>query len=339
MKLGPHGILTTYGGLAWAKRAHIVKQVNGTDLLRAAPDGAIRVFRRTWDVQSLHTTAADIAGDIITALGSYRHPLLYVEVYNEQFGRLNQGLEQYVLLLSEVTALLHAEGLKVAGPSWATGDYDAADWAYLRSHNWCGLDAIALHCYWAGAGFTAWNALRYRSFWRPGDPPILITECGRDKVRDGDTRVNGGWIGNGGWIADGLSPEQYVQELIAYDAEICRDAYVLRAALFTAGPTNDWQPYNTDGIAGQLATLAETQPPEPPAQPPKPDSVPPDQEAQDMTNPYIEWVRAGGDGTIARYAEHRANFGDSKAKAVADILKALMADDGLVEQIEQRIGS
>lgn len=40
-------------------------------------------------------------------------------------------------------------------------------------------------------------------------------------------------------------------------------------------------------------------------------------------NPYIEWIKAGGNGSVEAYTAHRANFGDSATKAMRDIFEAL----------------
>jgi hypothetical protein len=42
-RLGPHAQGVTQQGLEWARRAAIVKQIDGTELLRVARPDAIRV--------------------------------------------------------------------------------------------------------------------------------------------------------------------------------------------------------------------------------------------------------------------------------------------------------
>lgn len=265
MKLGPHGIRTTPQGLAWARAAPVVKVVDNTALLHEARPDAVRVFRHFFREQRFDMRPEDVAAEILAALGTFRHPQLYVEVYNEV---PRQQTAEYAALLARVVPILHANGVKVAGPSWATGDYDAEHWELMRSRSWCGLDAIAVHCYWANHGLTPWNALRYRQFWRPGDPPVIVTECGRDRVRDAP---GGGYSGNGGWQRDGIPAEQYVAELVAYNTELAKDPYVLGAVVFTCGPTDDWRAFDTDPISAQL--MQRLPPPQlsapPPASAPK----------------------------------------------------------------------
>lgn len=259
--IGPHVIRPTPAALRWASRARIVKQIDGTEALRAAPDCAIRVFRAFLS-QADPADGAETARAVLERLGSYRHPNLYIELWNEAHPTADA--------LKEAVAVGHAAGVKVAVGSWGTGDYTDSDWQAARAS---GADAVAVHCYWADRGFTIWNALRYRQFWRSGDPPVLITECGRDRVRDGD---GGTWVGKGGWHADGISAEQYIAELAAYDRLITADPFVLGACVFTAGATPDWANYDTDAISDSIRTedvmaLADQFP-----------SV------------YKEWVAAGG---------------------------------------------
>jgi hypothetical protein len=104
------------------------------------------------------------------------------------------------------------------------------------------VDAYAPQCYWGNLGFTLDHALRYRQFWKPGQKPVMILECGRDKIEGG----------LGGWILDKISPAQYVGELTGYNAEIGKDSYVLGATPFCAGPTIDWVNYSTDTISALL---------------------------------------------------------------------------------------
>lgn len=259
MKLGPHVLTRSDAAMRWVRRAPVVKAVNDPTPLQEAPADSWRVFRYYFADQSLARSPVNLASILILALRGYRHPKLLVELYNEVPRQLTP---EYADLIAQTVPILHDHGLKVAGPSWATGDYDAEHWQYLRERNWCGLSAVSVHCYWADAGFTPYNALRFRQFWRPGDPPVIITEAGRDKVRDAP---GGGYSGQGGWKRDGVSAEQYVSELVAYDAELERNPYVLGATVFSAGATPDWDAFNTDPMSdlllARLPTQSQTQKP------------------------------------------------------------------------------
>lgn len=264
LPIGPHVINVTDAALTWTRHAAIVKTLYGQrgaeclQVFEAAPDSAIRVFRRFFDSQSWSRPGQDVANDILSALTDYRHRNLYVELYNET--------GTYADLIAQAVPVLHAAGVKVCGPSWGTGAYWASDWDDLRMRRWCGLDAIALHAYWSPqVGPTIWNAYRWRQFWEPGDPSVLITEVGHDIVRDGP---NDTYIGQGGWKKNGVDGAAYVRELSNYATEIARDAYVLGATVFTAGASDDWQDYQTDGL--DVSPLYSAVVPAPPVPTPNP---------------------------------------------------------------------
>jgi GH25 family lysozyme M1 (1,4-beta-N-acetylmuramidase) len=148
---------------------------------------------------------------------------------------------------------INSYGIGVVGPVWGTGAFNEDDFAFMRANKWFGVRYLGMQAYWADAGFTPYNALRWVAYWKPGDPKIIITECGRDKVRDGD---GGTIIGNGGWQRDGLSAEQFRAECVSFDANNSfRGSPVAGALLFTAGPSHDdrnpdvdWRPYSVDEI-------------------------------------------------------------------------------------------
>ena len=254
-KLGPHGLVTTNGGLLWASRANIAKQAFGIDLLRSAQAGAITVCR---PIHMLRTdSGAEAARDIMRKLdewGGYRPS--YVELWNEAdelgqtlrptddcHGGLGKATLDYRLALTrEATQVLHANGIRVAGFSFSTGCPQPEDWLYLKSQGFGGVDAIALHEYWGNQGFSTWNALRYRRVhdWLAGrHPPLIVTECGRDAVEGGTP----------GWKLGGISGTQYVNEQLAYDAELSRDPYVLGATVFTTGGApSGWGNFDVDDL-------------------------------------------------------------------------------------------
>ena len=190
----------------------LVKIFDGMGLdLRPFTDAnpkAIRVFRHYFREQSLDRDGREVAREVIDALQGYRHPNLYVELYNEvNVEKRFDRWQRYVQLMRVAVKELHNAGIKVAVGSCSTGTpqagfvdgYTGEDfWLYWKGQNFSDGDAIALHEYWGNQGLSGWNALRYRKVhnhirnWvEPGlgHPPFIITESGRDAVEGGQA----GW--------------------------------------------------------------------------------------------------------------------------------------------------
>lgn len=229
--------------------AGVVKQINGTNALRAAPAGAITVFRKYWPDDEQNRRIASMAvdatlQDLLQALGGFVPS--YVEVWNEVAQRQGAGLEQHADFLAAFIPKAHAAGLKVAGFSFSTGNpgsrewHDPDDFQYLYNRQFCACDAIAMHDYWGPPGFDRPYAERYRALHDavPNHPQFLITEGGRDAVEGGGR----------GWKSSGITAEQYIDELRDYKAELDQDSYVLAFTPFTATPTVDWAAFDTDEL-------------------------------------------------------------------------------------------
>jgi hypothetical protein len=245
--IGPHVIGTSPAARRWASKAGIVKAIDNPAILESAQPGAVRIHRHYFKDQGF-SDVHGIANAIIGSLNGYRHPLLFVEVFNEFAGRMTESLSEHAAFLTEIVPILHAAGVLVCGPCWGTGAYEQGDWDYLRSVKWCGLDAIALHGYWdAWHGPTIWNALRFRTYWKAGDPGVMVTECGVDRVRDGD---NGTMIGSLGWkmAQPSVTAAQMAQQYADYGRSLTQPGEI-GATAFTAAPTPDWVNYTTDDFS------------------------------------------------------------------------------------------
>jgi len=231
MTLGPHIINTTPAAMTWAARAGIVKQTNGISALQAAPDAAIRIFRCSYPNETDTSDPVGTVNQIVAALKGYWHKNLYVQIWCGAHPTFSQ--------LKQAVTLCHLNNLKCGGSRWFTGDYTQADWDIATN---AGVDAYFPQCYFGDAGFTQDHAVRYRQFWRPGQAPVAIVEAGRDAVENGKA----------GWKLCGLTAQQYADELIAYDAEISKDSFVLGATPFTSGPSKDWSNFDMDPISPLL---------------------------------------------------------------------------------------
>lgn len=130
--LGPHDLLgTSPQALRWAEVAPIVKSCDQTAAIRRARHDAIRIYRRRFtpaeqDDILERCDAAHLVGAIEEGLDGFRHPNLYAELLNE----VGKGRRhQYLRLARIAVPRLRAMGVRVAGPSWATGDWEQEDWA------------------------------------------------------------------------------------------------------------------------------------------------------------------------------------------------------------------
>lgn len=265
--IGPHDIQGWPLGVAWAAGASIAKSVGNVAAISAVSTGGVTIFR--WQFSEVEQSdlldhaainpkgaAQRLVGTILAVLGGYRRAGLHVELLNE-IGKSRRAA--YVALCKEAIPLLKAAGLKVCGPSWATGDFEQEDWDAFVNLGW---DAIALHAYWSSNGFSKWNALRWQQYWKPGQPLVLITECGRDRVRDGTLSVNDGYIPvsgtNFGFKAQGITDEDFLKELEAYDLKLKADPAVMGATGFTTSPTDDWKAKGFDLDSLAKAALAKS---------------------------------------------------------------------------------
>ena len=282
-KLAWHAQRTTEAGKVWA-RVQGGKQVDGTELLALAPPGALTVFRKYFASYDFSGDPFEVAWRYVNAalseLGNFRRPGLIVQVINETHQRLGGPLELLAPVLQHLSNILHQLGLKHGGPGFSTGNPTAAEFEYLRARNWCGLDYLIMNEYWADLGFTQDHALRHRTLWQPGDPLVLVGECGRDATGEGP---NGHLAG---WIAQGVLGPQFLRECMDYDAELARDEYVKNAYVFTAGFHPPFGKFDIDTLCEQFAVDAVY----------VPEEEAPSMSVKDIVgeDKYNAWIAAGG---------------------------------------------
>lgn len=301
--IGPHVLHPTDYALQWARMAPIVKAVDDPAPFFYAPDTSLRIFRAY--VGDSNKDVGFVYQVTLDRLKGYRHPRLYVEIVNEPL-RSDYAVIDFA---EQIVPLFHAAGLKTIGPNWPTGTPEKEDWEKWRERKWAGLDLIGIHHYWGNEGFTPWHALRFSRFWQPGDPDVVVTEGGRDRVEGG----------NGGWKLDGISREQYVSELLSYAETISQYPYVRGFTPFTAGPTGRWVAFDTDGLVDILLPRIQAQRlqmlPDEPLQ-----SLPENSMPKELNLPevrvYIDWAAA----RWAAGQDHRDRA------AFVDHLKALGLD-------------
>lgn len=163
----------------------------------------------------------------------------------------------------------------------------------------------------ADEGDTGWTTLRYRKIYRQylipngvGEVPLLITECGLDRIglvcpgqSDGDWRTHlEYWNGYDGardpipyWRGAERDPERYfAEQLMWYDRELQQDAYVAGATLFTVGATDQWRRFELNGtrvLETLAAHLQASRAAAPHSVPPRATVVPPGPAARSETAP------------------------------------------------------
>jgi len=282
VKLGPHVERLTDAARSWVAVAPAVKTLDNVAVFESAPLGALRVWRHYLATQDTTQPEATVNA-IIAALGGYRAPgRLVLELWNEA----HPNAEQFKRAVDHA----HAQGFLVAAGSWGTGDYNQEDWEGAVASR---ADYLAVHAYWSPGGPTQWNGFRWRQFWTPGQPQVLVTECGLDTVRDGP---NGTYVGKPGWKANGLSAEQFTGALMDYAVQIEYDPAVAFAFPFTCGPTPDWAAFDCDPIAGWLTQQPQTTWKPLPKLPPTP--TPGGNPVTDFTSPNHDGPRATTKGCV-----------------------------------------
>lgn len=255
--------------LALWQAADWVKTIDCPRLLAHAKPGANLVHRHWWDnSHALFNPEGD--ADLICdeAEQSGRDGVI-VSSLNEVKPRIASGLAEHLDYQERYSAQCHRRGHRVTGIAWATGAYEREDWEYARSRGFGGVDLIEVHCYWADAGLTVFNALRPQGYWQPGDPPIFVGECFRDQVRDGP---DGAMIGHGGWLLDryyaareGIPPETFTEtfvasEIPAYINAIESAECIAGAVGFILGGNQDWMWFELATVAARLLKLHQEGP-------------------------------------------------------------------------------
>lgn len=108
-------------------------------------------------------------------------------------------------------------------------------------------------CGWSYHGYSqnltqdvateSWLSLRYRTLRDQAGlqgVPLVLTEGGQDMPT--------------GWQGRGTSASDYLAWLAWYDGQLQQDAEVVGVTLFQIGNSTDWNNFNLDPIAGQLAS-------------------------------------------------------------------------------------
>ncbi len=143
--------------------------------------------------------------------------------------------------------IMHAEGEKVAGFSWSTGNPTPAKWDSILPYvvdAAAAVDVHAFHEYYSTfGGQRDWG--HYRAFEKAlpayARKPVVITECGLDDTG----QPNGGYLGR-------ISVSDYINILKQYDQVLLQDPYVLGATIFQWGD-GSWPSFDLSPAIGPLS--------------------------------------------------------------------------------------
>lgn len=247
-RLGPHDMQGGPAGLRWARAANVVKSVGNPAAIMAAPAHAICLWRWPFALAEQDDLIARL--DVETFAARTIGPLngwgrgrdrFYLEGPNEP----GRGQTQRLVAFYRRFKVLAAQaGYQVCGFNAATGDYEAEDVERWREAD---LPLWTAHGYMTrDKGPTEWNAYRMRLFHRDGDPPVIYSEAGFDRCRDGDGGVylpagDGpyGWEHQFAGVPDG--EEQAATMLESYARGLDRD-WEWGGCLYTTspGPGREW---------------------------------------------------------------------------------------------------
>jgi hypothetical protein len=205
----------------------------------------------------------------------------YWEGHNEPVWSTNEEMSWYAQFEVERMRLMADLELKCVIGNFGTGSPNLDLWpAYYPA-----LEAAQQHqallglheysCPWmwwmtgnhqldpnADEGDEGWTTLRYRKVYRQhlipngfGNVPLVITECGIDPLvnpKPPNAGVGGTWLRLGPfWATHDNEPDMadyYFRQLVWYDQELQKDAYVIGATIFTWG--NFGQPWKDFDVAG-----------------------------------------------------------------------------------------
>jgi len=193
-------------------------------------------------------------------------PMVAFEGYNE----IGDGqASAYAQFEATRLGLMHAAGFRAVVGNFSVGTPDLPTWYTYRPM----LDAmkegdfLGLHEYWPDAAGidNRWWCGRWDLVPEIRMRPIIVTECGRDQIKE--TKPDGTEIfyGQPGWKLGAIGAEQYVAEIQKYAAVLGDKLGVV----FTGGAlTSQWEPYSVNDIWEGVTKMYTTETPTIPAPPP-----------------------------------------------------------------------
>jgi len=174
----------------------------------------------------------------------------------------------------ERLALMHAAGVRAVVGNFSVGTPALPTWDIYRPMLQAMRegDLLGLHEYWSDHADLGnhWHVGRWRLVPALDGVPIVVTECGRDRVEN---------RGAAGWRRT-CNADEFLADLRAYNSILMEQDRVLGATVFTGGRIySDWTAFDVNDLWPRV--VAEYNPhryadqqPAPAPQPPKPESPP-----------------------------------------------------------------
>ncbi|MCL4395022.1 MAG: hypothetical protein M1482_09515 [Chloroflexi bacterium] len=226
-------------------------EMNIDEVRRRCPN--VVIVYRQYTNQDFRAPADAFFAEIGDTLIKLRGRGIYWEGLNEPVVKSVDDAKALNAWYVRFAELMHAQGEKVAGFSWSTGnptpDVQSAIVPFLVDAA-AAVDVHAFHEYYSRAGEGKdWGC--YRTFEQAlpqaARRPVVITEAGLDD--NGDPYI-GGWRGH-------KTPQEYLEILKGYDAILLQDPYVLGATLFQWGDYG-WPSFELTNVIDLLTAYVQS---------------------------------------------------------------------------------
>lgn len=195
------------------------------------------------------------------------------EGFNEISGSHNAA---YCAFECERLRLMHGLGLNSVVGNFSVGTPALSAWQVYRPmlQEMREGDLLGLHEYWVDHEDidNRWHCGRWTLSSELEGVPIVVTECGRDRVED---------KGAAGWKHT-CGPDQFFADIQKYHDLLVRFSNVYGATIFTVGGSEQWRPFDASPVWPNVVGAYHELPAPPIPKPPSPRPLPSDETATDL---------------------------------------------------------
>ena len=241
------------------------------------------------------------------------------EGFNEISGSRNAA---YCAFEVERMRLLHELGLNAVVGNFSIGTPALSAWAVYRPMLQAMRegDLLGLHEYWVDTSDidNRWHCGRWRLSRELEGVPIVVTECGRDRVEN---------KGAAGWMRT-CGPDEFVGDLHKYNA-LLEQSHIYGAAVFTVGGTDEWRPFNVTPVWPDVVDSYVSTPAPPIPTPRRP--LPSDETATDVGT-LLEKVRWFQEEAVRQLQDLDV---DRRSYAMQIMYDLIDREDGLLYRAER----